>query len=180
MRKLVLNKKTGFNVLPHSSDIVIRDSRGIIFYDTRPLEKKVKKFNLPKGIYFIESGAFREALFPVFYNLAKLPKPERNYPNPFNYDVMFANNPHKCTIDWNNKVITFDNSFKEKPLYVVNFILFHEFAHKLYSTEKNADLLAANYMLKRGYNPSQIGNAPLYSLSDAQYERKSNIINQIL
>jgi hypothetical protein len=51
--------------------------------------------------------------------------------------------------------------------------------HSKYKTEKYADLFAANEMLKKGYNPSQIGVAPIDSLSEMQYERKRFIVNNL-
>lgn len=174
-----LNKKTGFfntGIEP----IIIYDYRLKPFYDTRNIKKRVKKFNLPKGLYFVKSGRFEKMIKPVDYKLYDLPKLERRYKNPFNFNVVFADNPSKCSILWNRDLIVFDHKLRNLTLPEIHFILFHEFAHKLYSTEKYTDLLAANLMLLKGYNTYQIGSAPVTSLSCRQYERKKFLVNSLV
>ena len=180
MRKLELNKKTGFVVNDPFKPIVIRDFRGILFYSTEPFLPRVKEFNLPSGVYFVDSGYFSPKNFPVKYKYIKLPVAERLLPKPSGFDVRFGNNPNKCTIFWDKGYILFDESFREKPLNQLYFILFHEFGHSIFKTEKYADLYAANCMLGKGFNPSQIGIAPIESLSDAAEERKENVVNKLL
>ena len=60
------------------------------------------------------------------------------------------------------------------------FILYHEFGHKLFKTEKFADQYAKNMMLKRGYNPLQIVSAQLWGLSSQNYDRKRYIVKHII
>lgn len=179
MQTLTLNKKTGFFNLNPKQDILIRDFRGKVFYDTTGLENVVK-FNLPKGKYTVQEGEITFAPSPRKYKLSVLPHKERNYPSPSNFNIKFAPNPNKCTISWNKKLITFDTSLKDEPLAVLMFMLFHEFGHKFYSTEKYADLFSANMMKKEGYNPSQIGEAQILSLSDRQLHRKHFITNNLI
>ena len=62
---------------------------------------------------------------------------------------------------------------------IIFFILYHEYGHTLYETEKYADMYAANIMLKRGYNLSQIGLSQLTALSSKQFERKNNLISRL-
>ncbi len=181
MRKLFVPKKTGFkNNMPYEP-VIIRDSRGILFYTTEPFlpDKPVSKFNLPIGDYFIDKGSFSELETPVNYTLVTLPPRERRYPKPYDFNIVYANNPNKCSIIWNAKTIVFDYSLKDAPRYVKDFILGHEFGHQFYGTEKFADLWSANYMLKMGYNPSQIGSAPVTSLSDGAYERKKLMVKKL-
>jgi hypothetical protein len=179
MRQLVLKEKTGFKVTNPYEPVIIRDFRGILFYTTEPLLPKVKEFNLPPGTYFVQSGYIQQKSNPVDYKSLRLPPYERNMPVPSDFVVKFGTNPNKCTIFWDLGYILFDNHFKEKPLYEVAFILNHEMGHSKYKTEKYADLFAANEMLKKGYNPSQIGVAPIDSLSEMQYERKRFIVNNL-
>lgn len=176
---MVLNSITGFKVKDVTKPVVIRDSRHIIFYDTEPLLPKVEYFNLPPGIYWVDTGFFSEASFPRSYPLAKLPRPERNRPKPFDFEITFESNPNKCTILWDEKVIVFDNAFLDKPLPELFFVLYHEYGHSLYETEKYADLYASNLMKVRGYNPSQICYAHLDSLSAKQIARKEFVIDQL-
>lgn len=177
-RRLFVLKKTGFKNNPNIP-VIIRDFRGILFYTTEYLGKPVNEFNLPKGEYMVDSGQFTPMSNPVYYPLISLPARERWYPNPKKFKVVFGYNPHKCSIIWGAKTILFSDKLKDAPLYVIDFILFHEFSHACYSTEKYADLMSANFMKKRGYNPSQIGSAPLDTLSGGAYDRKVLLLEKL-
>jgi len=178
-QRLVLKDKTGFRNI-NGTPVVILDSRGVIFYDTRVLEDIVWEFNLPAGEYYLERGKISEMAEPVQYDLMPMPKPERNRQgDPTLFKIQFANNPNKCTIDWKKRSITFDESMRDWPLPTMVFILYHEHAHKYYETEAICDRYAANKMLDAGYNQSQIGEAIL-SLSDKQYPRKEYLIESLL
>ena len=178
MDQLILNKKTGFkNLIPHNP-VVIRDFRGIIFYSTVGLNE-VDSFNLPEGSYFIDQGLIKELLKPVPVTLMEMPRVERWMKSPSNFSIYFDENPNKCTIDWDSESITFDNRLKSSPLPDIFFILYHEYGHALYVTERYADMYAANLMLKKGYNTSQIGMSQLNALSSAQFERKNNLISRL-
>jgi len=179
MVELKVIKKTGFiNIAPHEP-IIIRDFRGKIFYSTEGL-RIIPEFNLPIGTYYIDSGKFKLRAKPVFFKLPAMPKIERRFKSPDNFKILFANNPNKCTINWFKKTITFDESFRDKLLPELYFVLYHEFGHHLYLTEKYADLFAARRMLIKGYNPSQIVRAPITSLSAYQEKRKQHILNKII
>lgn len=178
MRKLVVKIKTGFRVKDVNIPINIRDDRGILFYTTEYLLPHVTEFNLPPGTYFVDSGSFSTMATPRTWGTIKLPRRERFiYPNPKNFKIQWAKNPNKCTVDWIARTITFDNSFKEKPMPEIEFILNHEFGHRFYKTEAYCDLYAAHHMLKLGYNESQIGDASIDSLSDRSAPRKKYVIN---
>lgn len=179
MIPLKLNKKTGFKNLSFIEPVIIRDFRGKLFYSTEGL-RKVDKFNLPSGNYTIDSGKIAKLKMPVKKILIKLPPPQRYLKPPLNFDVNFGNNPNKCTIFWNKHLILFDYALKEKTLPELYFILYHEFAHSLYKKEKLADLCAGNLMLRKGFNESQIGAAPITSLSSYQKIRKQNMVNKII
>ncbi len=178
MVSLILNKKAGFINLTPEQPVIIRDFRGKLFYSTEGL-RPVKSFNLPQGTYLIDRGNIKQVGF-IKPKLYPIPEPERRLKAPFDFKIEFANNPNKCTIQWTKKRIVFDYELKEKSLPELFFILYHEYSHALYKTEKYADLFAANLMLKKGYNPSQIGKAPLTSLSNQQFERKHFLIRNIL
>lgn len=178
MRKLVLRKKTGFRNLDPYNPVTIRDFRGKLFYTTEPI-LPVHKFNLPPGSYYVDTGRFRKMNNPVRYKLAKLPPRQRWLKPPYNYNVKFGNNPNKATIYWGKNLILYDKSLKEASLPELWFILFHEFAHGCFKDEHLADLMSTNLMKKRGFNPSQIGTAPITSLSNHQFPRKKFIVDQI-
>lgn len=180
MRKLVVNKKSGFIVKDVYKPVVIRDERGILFYSTEDLLPRTKSFNLPCGTYFVDSGFFVSGDV-VKYSLIKLPPSERwFYPSIKNFDLQFVVNPSKCSIDWNRKIILMDHSFREKSWPIIDFILSHEIGHKFYSTEDFADLFAANRMIIKGYNPSQIGYAQMDSLSSRNEGRKNLLFNKVI
>jgi hypothetical protein len=179
LQPLIINKKTGFKNLEPFRPVVIRDFRGMMFYSTEGL-KPVNEFNLPAGTYFIEAGNIVPLKRPVHYRLIILPLSTRNLKPPFDFTVLFATNPNKCSINWKAETITFDNDLRSKTLPELYFILFHEFAHSRYNSEKNADLLATNLMKIKGFNPSQIGAAPITSLSEIQMKRKNNVVSNII
>jgi hypothetical protein len=176
---LILNKKTGFRNLTPSRPVVIRDFRGKLFYSTEGL-RPIEKFNLPEGQFFVETGNIEKMNFPVNFKLSILPIPQRHFKTPDDFQLVFAPNPNKCTIRWTTKQIIFDTDLLQKTLPELFFILYHEYGHALYTTEKYADLYAANSMLKKGYNPSQIGKAPITALSTMQFERKKFIVNKMI
>jgi hypothetical protein len=180
MRKLTLTTKTGFRVTEPNKPIVIRDDRFLMFYTTEDILPRCTKFNLPGGTYYIDRGSFVQMKTPVKYKLTKLPSRQRLYPRPWAYKIEFGSNPNKCSILWDLKTILFDNSFKDKPLPEVFFVLFHEYGHALYGDEHLADLYAGNLMKLRGFNPLQIGDAPNNTLSSGQLKRKNIMLNAIL
>lgn len=180
MRHIKLSRKTGFKVRDKFLPINIRDTRGILFYTTEDILPKVEYFNLPEGDYFVDSGDFIEVDKPREYELAKLPPPERDFGSLKDFVIKFGDNPHKCTVDWIDKTIEFDYQFLEKPLPEVMFILYHEEGHRYYETEEYCDLYASNLMKIRGYNPTQIARAQMFSLSSNQTPRKEFVVNHLI
>ena len=181
MQLFYINKKTGFENNPDDT-VIIRDFRGKIFYTTKGLNKPIEGFNLPIGKYYYESGDFKPLKEPLKFPLQSLPIRERFFKeNPFNFKIKFDVNKSKATILWDKRLIIFDNSLLEYTIPELYFILFHEYGHQFYTTEKYADIFAYNTMIKKGYNPSQIAKAQLLSLSHKQLPRKkylSKIFNK--
>lgn len=179
MRKIVVTKKTGFRVRNPYKPVIIRDCRGVLFYTTEPLLPKTTKFNLPQGVYYVDAGDFTPMEKPVKYKYIPLPLPERNLAFPYSFKIFFGTNKNKCTIRWYDKSILFDESLKEKPLPDLYFILYHEYSHAKFETEKWADTMAYNFMIGKGFNPSQIGIVPIRSLSSQQWNRKKHLVKRI-
>jgi hypothetical protein len=178
MKKFILSKKAGIKIL--RSPVVILDENKRIFYDSGKVNKNVRYFNLPAGSYYLDSGKISQGTF-VSYGLFKLPKPERkNRENPTKFKIKIGDNPNKCHIDWNKKEILFDKDLMSKPKQELMFMLYHEHGHAFYTTEKYCDLYAANCMLKKGYNPSQIGMSSINGLSSNQMDRKEYLVNKII
>ena len=175
MRDLILDHKTGFR---STMPFVIYDPNNIIFYSSEFTNKialqKPLLFNVPAGKFTYE-GNFIKLDFPVSVQNVALPLRERNITQK-RYDIQFGENPNKCTIFYDKGIILFDNSFKDKPLYVKYTIYYHELGHHWYITESKADLFAAKKLLELGFNPSQIQLAMLDSLSNKSMERKMNIV----
>lgn len=180
MRSITLKGKTGYKNNNPAIPVIIRDPRGVIFYRTDVIEKPVMQFNLPRGTWLIDQGAIEPLPKPVKYPLLSMPVlKQRHRPNAANFKVLFANNPNKCSVFWDSQKIVFDYALKEKPLYVLYFILYHEYGHTFYADEKLADRWASNYMKIKGFNPSQIGTAPTVSLSPMQYDRKKLLTDNV-
>lgn len=177
MRKIELDKKTGFKITNPKVPVIIRDFRGIEFYNNSELYNRTA-FNIPAGTYFVERGEFVPLKNPVIYSYNKLPDAERNFPDPFNFKIDFKQNPNKATIDWRKKEIIIDESFRGAPLPVLYFMLFHEFAHGKYENETLVDRLAENMMIAKGFNPSQTAKALITTLSQKQYNRKLDSLNR--
>ena len=177
MRDLILEQKTGFTTtLPFT----IYESNGQVFYSSDFTDKIAKgerlDFNLPLGVYKYD-GSFQKLDRPVPVKQISLPIKERNIASK-RYDIQFGNNPNKCTIFYDKGLILFDNSFKNKPLYIKYAIYYHELGHHWYRTEAKADLYASKQLLELGFNPSQIGRASLESLSNKKesFERKMKTV----
>jgi len=182
MKQISVANKTGFKIANPNRLLVIRDADGRIFYTNEGLIPNVKAFNLPGGLrLFLDQGAILRMPFPVKYKLFQLPKRQRFLkPSPRNFKVSFAKNPNRCTIDWNARTITYDTYLKNASIPTNLFILYHEYGHQYYGTEKYADLYSANCMLRRGFNPSQIGMTIIMSLSPEQIDRKQFIIEKLV
>jgi hypothetical protein len=117
MLDLVLENKTGFStILPFT----IYELNGNIFYSDKFTDKIAKGerlfFNLPAGIYKYD-GSFSKLDSPIKLKSVTLPLKERNIAYK-RYNIIFGNNPNKCTIFYQTGEILFDDSFKIKPLYI--------------------------------------------------------------
>jgi len=179
MGSFTIADKQGFKVIDPYKPVIIRDNRGILFYSTEDLLPRVFEFNLPHGNYISDLGNFKPSSL-VHYPLAKLPSFERDRNIPSDFSIEFANNQAKCSVLWNERKIIFDNKLKDWPLPNLMFILYHEYGHAKYTTEKYCDLYASNFMLIRGFNPSQIARAQILSLSEKQEHRKEFLSEQII
>lgn len=185
MFELIVTKKTGFIVTDPSVPIIIRDNRGILFYSTEPLVPKTKRFNMPAlGKFIVDNGKFRRSDDPVFYQLVRLPKRTAYRESPVNFDIVFGENKNKATINFLTRQILFDSIIAELPLPYIFYLYYHEIAHQFFGTskpigspeyntcEKWCDVLASNYMLNKGFNPSQIKEAQRNTLSQRNEFRK--------
>lgn len=172
MKKLVINKKTGY---VSNTPFTIYDSRGITFYSSDFVKGNVSYFNLPKGTYYL-TGEIKKTKKPKEYILQRLPRRERNL-RKGKYSINFSPNKNKCTINHRLKTIIFDTAFKKAPKYILCDIYAHELGHLLYTTENYADRYATNFLLKRGFNPSQIGRSLHVSLSSKNIDRKRDTNN---
>lgn len=186
MQKFTVKQKNGFK----SFDTVVKiyDKNGILFY-CKENKNGLLHFNLPKGEYCTYNNLMTAKIRN--YKLPKLPKANNPKPLPNDFKIIFCNNPNKCSVDNKNHVIYFDNSFKNQPIPCLDYILFHELGHYLYSndgnnSEKNCDLFAMKKMLEIGYNPSQVLWVQNGTLSESKLNNdrkkliKNNSINSFL
>lgn len=157
MRKLTVTRPCGFKT---TGNVRIYDRSGRPFYFFNA-EGPVH-FNLPKGEFLTENSLtpcpFRK------YRLPKLPKYERTLPLPKKFTIRYGENPNTCSVFLREGYILADNSLKELPTPARTFIYFHELGHYYYTTEEYCDLFSAREMLKRGFNPSHIAEAPRITL----------------
>lgn len=180
LERLRVGGKTGFRNID-GNPILILDDRGEIFYDTRNLLKRVQMFNLPEGEYYIAQGKVKRMALPVNYELAPMPPKERNLSGNFSdFDMYFVNNPATGTVSPASREKFYDHGLKELPLPFMMFIDEHENGHKYYETETYCDRYAANKLLERGYNPSQISEAIIFTLSPDKADRKEAIVRTLL
>jgi hypothetical protein len=180
MKSMILENKTGFET---SLPFDIFDNKGLLFYSsefTDHIQKGEKiRFNLPAGIYNY-NGSFISLPAPVRFKEITLPMKERNLNGiSKRYQIIFGDNPNKCTIFYDKGVILFDSKYKNEPLYIRYGIYFHELGHHFYKTEEKADLYACKKMLDFGFNPSQVGRVGLMSLSNSSFDRKEKIVKTI-
>lgn len=179
MRKITVNKKTVF--FTHDKPLNIYDERGLLFYSSDFVKKFKGFFSLPRGVYYTNNRLQLSSMKINSYEKIQLPKIERDLKHDWDtFKIIFDDNPNKCSINHKTKTITYDNSFKKQPLYILYFILFHEMGHNYYQSEIGADIFAVKKMLKEGFTPSQIGLSPLKSLSKSSDFRKKIIIDTIL
>lgn len=175
MRQLNIDDKMGFR---STMPFTIYDPNNIVFYSSEFTNKiasgKPLEFNLMAGNWSYD-GSFIKLDAPVPVKNIPLPLKERNL-NRKRYEIVFGDNPNKCTIFYDDGVILFDSSFKNKPLYVKYLIYFHELGHHWYITESKADLYSAKKLLELGFNPSQIQRGILESLSSKSEERQMKIV----
>ena len=179
-RKLVIDKKTGFRITQRETPVIVRDCRGLLFYSTELQVPNVREFNLPCGEYLVDSGYFTPMSEPVDYPLKSLPPFERDRPLPKDFVLTWGDNPNKCSIIWPAKTILFDRSLEEYRLPELFFILYHEYGHSKYKTEKFCDLYAYNCLIRKGFNPEQVGLSQIDSLSAGQWKRKAFLTNVII
>lgn len=136
----------------------IYDERGNLFYIQ---SKRYKKWNLPQGNYF-SYGKFNKLNNPVKFSTKPLPQFEKDGKIDLPYELTFTEtlNSEKTLayiiLNGNVDEIFIDNSVRDYPIFVQEFIFYHELGHRLYETEKYCDWFAFNKLIELGYNPSQI------------------------
>jgi len=165
-------------------NVKIFDEKNNIFY-THPNKENKLTFNLPVGKFQTNNIIFKKNIFLPYENLAE------NYFRilPTKFKIIVCDNENKATINTSKLTIRLDKEIANhiyKP--VKTFIIGHEIGHiifggDLYDSEKNilfdaeqaCDEFAKNYMLSKGYNPTQIKIAANLLLNNS--ERKKCIHN---
>lgn len=156
------------------SPVEIRDEKGNYFF-YHPNKKKGMFFNLPKGVFYSSNEIMN--VDKRYYPLFDLPKEEHHYDHK-GIKVIEKKNPCKATIYPDKKIIKVDTKLSDisyTPALV--FVMAHEFGHLRYKTESYCDLFSCNFMLLKGYNPSQIKSCYL-GLFKNNPDRKGFLDNQ--
>lgn len=169
-----VDKKTGFE--SRAPLVAIYTDEGAPFYIFKRKGHAVQ-FNLPKGRYMCDDDTFKKLSSPINYKIPKLPAPERIINRPHQIQIVWANNPNKCSIVLEKGLIICDPSFRIKSRQEQEFVMYHELGHYLYKSEHLCDLYATAQMLDKGYNPSQCVFSINGCLSDASATRKKIVAN---
>jgi len=136
-------------------------------------------FNLPKGVFFTNENIKQNE--KKEYPVLSLPEPEHFFSTK-GIKTKVKENKHKATIYPNKKRIYIDKTVSQLdffPAWV--FIIAHEFGHCRYRTENYADMFATSFMLKQGFNPSQIKISYLFLFRKNESRRwyLNNVFNKI-
>ena len=171
----------------------IFDDKGFIFYSRTNKQKKTH-FNLPRGNYRTECKNILPAKFRV-YKLVPLPKFERNLPVPKKVDYVVKETSSKCMVIRAYPVwtIVMSPAMHNGQRISKDLAIAHEFGHcyfggsdiseftKYIRSEMNCDHYAINYLLRNGYNPSQLNTAEKLTLSHNEGAiKRKNHIHEIL
>jgi hypothetical protein len=157
-----IHKKTGFKCFDF--EVCILDNNGNIFYHKKNINfPKPILFNLPKGVYK-PLNTILALNKPVFYELPKLYQREKKSPLKRIKIHFVENNNNKASIDVNTGNIFIDEKYKKNKT-ILTFLFWHEIGHFFYFSENKCDVFAANKMLKKGFNPSQVSLAALTGLN---------------
>ena len=157
----------------------IYDDRRNMFYVHPNTEQKIN-FNLPKGKYYTPNTITRNAEFKPYKTFKPfLPKGFLD-----DLEIEVGRNRNKASIIRHKKYILIDGKFAKhifSPIPV--FCLAHELHHfryypkdqternnerKMIEIEKKCDEGAVDYMLSKGYNPTQIKLAKNLILSNKE------------
>src|SRR6185436_12418758 len=106
MRSLIVKEKTGFEIIDPSQTVIIRDARHMLFYSNEPIKPRATSFNLPGfGQFWVDSGSIRKLDKPVEYEMSALPllNPRPGLSPPYDFPIVWGDNPAKCTIMWDKK-----------------------------------------------------------------------------
>jgi hypothetical protein len=176
--------KRGFEIVNKFRPVILLDRDGKPFYSTVELLKQnrfIKAFNVPPDIELKMATGDIVQIKPIKYRLKSLPFRQRfEMPNPRKFNVEFGVNPNKCSVLWDLREIFWDENFFDSLTIPERFfILFHEYGHQYYVTEKYCDLYAYNEMLKYGFNETQAGMSQIKTLGDYNNDRKDFVISKI-
>ncbi len=152
MQTYSLSAPAGFIVNRYGQAVTVYDKDRNPFY----FSKSAKYFNLPKGTFYIDGDVTKTPMRKL--QLPRLPLPEKKEPIPNRVVTVVKPNPSKCSVARKNGVmiIWMDPEVAKLPDVLRLPIIAHEIGHLYYFTEHYCDLWAANYLMKRGWNASQL------------------------
>lgn len=166
MKKLSVKQASGFVTSDKKIRILDANRKPFYFFDTK---NDRTEFNLPKGVYLTENDI--KGLPEKIKFKTPVLKPERKISIPKKIKFIWGQNPNKASVILNKGIILVDEGFKQFPRFVQVYLFYHEIGHYFFKSEKGADSFARVQMLKRGFNPSQVGMASRISLSPKSVHR---------
>lgn len=175
--RFFVNKKSGFS--SRDKLIVIYDKDGNIFYYKDNVTGLIK-FNLPIGEYLTNNNLNK--IDPVNYPYFNLPNFKLRRRKNTDLKESFEPNKNKASVDINNRIAIYDNSFKNAYKVCFDFVKCHEKGHFYFhdegqKSEQECDMFAYNCLINHGYNPSQIVYAQKNTLSNSpDAQKRKNIL----
>jgi hypothetical protein len=156
-----LNKKTGFSC---NGSVSVTLPNGDIFYQHK--KKGPFSFNLPAGTYFISGENIKVLQKPLEFkiNAKRVQESTHELPKRGELQIKFADNPNKASIWVKQHKIVIDNSYRNAPQVIKDYLIAHEIGHYRYKTERFADEFAQQVLLDKGYNMTQIVQAAASTL----------------
>lgn len=192
MLPMEVMKPSGFYC--EDKTFTIYDVNGFMFYSRKSKERGTH-FNLPAGKFTTDSPNIVPRSFRI-YRTPALPSKERNLPTPSKVEFKIYDTPNKCIVVREKGIwlIVMSPSLANGQRISKDLAIAHEFGHKYYgganpvtdfdkyiASEMKCDHYAIDYLLRNGYNPSQLNNAEKLTLSNsAGSEKRKKYIHEIL
>lgn len=175
-----------YETLIGKGEVRIFDKKGNLFYGYNPQNNNPFFFNINIS-QFTSSGNLRYSDKKLIYNVNT---PGRSVKMPKDISIIFTDTG-KASIDRSTGELCLNIRYKDSSKFIIYYLYLHEMGHFLYPTnaartgkrdrykEFQCDKFAAKWMLKIGFNPSQVLAALKFVLGnsdEANYRYNKMII----